>query len=103
MGDLIGFEGFLNTTTPFRLEEHKVVWKSNRRYLDFDIGNNYKPKCDYPRFWLESGKPVGKGVTDRMVGCYDSEFDQVRIQNSTLRHCWKHSPWLTTNHLVWRC
>ena len=68
MGDLIGFEGFLNATTPFRLEEHKVVWKSNRRYLDFGIGNNYKPKCDYPRFWLESGEPVGMGQLSTREG-----------------------------------
>ncbi|KAI9791171.1 MAG: Cell wall alpha-1,3-glucan synthase ags1 [Candelina submexicana] len=76
MGDLIGFDGFLNSTTPFSLKEHNVVWKSDRRYLDFDISNNYNATCHYPRFWLETGKPVGSDVTDRMVGCYDSDFDQ---------------------------
>ncbi|EFW15163.1 hypothetical protein CPSG_08351 [Coccidioides posadasii str. Silveira] len=38
LGDLLGFEGYLNTTTPFERAEHKVVWKSNRRYLDFHPG-----------------------------------------------------------------
>ncbi len=79
MGDLLGFEGYMNTTTPFALTEHHVDFKSSRQYLDFHPGNNYKDKCQYPRFWLETGFPVGKDVTDRMNGCYDSEFDQVRM------------------------
>ncbi|KAK4231915.1 hypothetical protein QBC38DRAFT_525729 [Podospora fimiseda] len=73
MSDLIGFQGFLNESTPFRTEEHKVVWKSDRRYPDFDIGNTYNETCDYPVFWYEDGtriKPPG------LKGCYDSDFDQ---------------------------
>jgi alpha-1,3-glucan synthase len=77
MGDLIGFTGFLNTTTPFSLKEHKAEWKSDRTYLDFSFSDNYNQTCKYPRFWLETGEPVGSDVTDQMVGCYDSEFDQV--------------------------
>lgn len=50
MGDLIGFEGYLNTTTPFSVKEHKALWKTDRRYVDFDIGNDYNSTCDYPRF-----------------------------------------------------
>lgn len=77
MGDLIGSIGFLNTSTPFSLNEHKVEWKSDRTYLDFAFSNNYNKTCEYPRFWLETGEPLGQDVTDQMVGCYDSEFDQV--------------------------
>lgn len=80
MGDLIGFEGFLNDSAPFRPEEHQVQWKSDRQYTDFSFGNNYKQKCDYPGFWNESGFPVLKDsneVFSKLVGCYDSEFDQV--------------------------
>jgi alpha-1,3-glucan synthase len=76
MGDLIGFDGFLNTTTPFSLGEHQVQWKSSRQYHDFHIGNSYNQTCNYPRFWNETGFPVDKSVTDQMVGCYDSDFDQ---------------------------
>lgn len=76
MGDLIGFDGYLNETTPFDLKEHKVLWKGDRRYMDFDFDNNYNESCTYPRFWLETGYPVGKDVTDRMKGCYNSDFDQ---------------------------
>ncbi|EXJ79989.1 alpha-1,3-glucan synthase [Capronia epimyces CBS 606.96] len=76
MGDLIGFDGYLNTTTPFTLAEHQVQWKTDRHYQDFQIGNNYNKTCQYPRFWLETGYPVGEDVTKDMVGCYDSEFDQ---------------------------
>jgi alpha-1,3-glucan synthase len=80
MGDLIGFDGFLNETAPFRPEEHKVQWKSSRQYTDFSFGNNYKDTCEYPKFWNESGLPVLKDSNEvfaKLVGCYDSEFDQV--------------------------
>lgn len=73
MGDLIGFEGYLNESTPFLEEEHKVLWKSDRRYLDFDIGNDYNETCDYPEFWYEDGKRI---KPDTLKGCYNSDFDQ---------------------------
>jgi len=76
LGDLIGFEGYLNTSAPFTLDEHKVLWKQDRHYWDFNIGNNYNHTCQYPKFWLDTGYPVGEDVTKAMVGCYDSEFDQ---------------------------
>ncbi|KIX10110.1 uncharacterized protein Z518_01191 [Rhinocladiella mackenziei CBS 650.93] len=76
MGDLIGFDGYLNTTTPFTLAEHQVQYKTDRHYHDFNFGNNYNKTCQYPKFWLETGYPVGDDVTKNMVGCYDSEFDQ---------------------------
>ncbi|KAL4788597.1 hypothetical protein BJX76DRAFT_353043 [Aspergillus varians] len=76
MGDLVGFEGHLNTTTPFTEKEHKALWKSERRYVDFDIGNNYNATCDYPRFWYEDGMPVNQSLLSGLVGCYDSDFDQ---------------------------
>ncbi|PWY72970.1 alpha-1,3-glucan synthase, partial [Aspergillus heteromorphus CBS 117.55] len=58
MGDLIGFDGYLNTTAPFTVKEHQVVWKSERQYVDFRFGNDYNDTCDYPRFWFENGYPV---------------------------------------------
>ncbi|KAA8645027.1 alpha-1,3-glucan synthase Ags1 [Aspergillus tanneri] len=76
MGDLIGFEGHLNDTTPFSEKEYRPLWKSNRRYVDFDIGTSYNATCDYPRFWYEDGWPVNKSMTAGLVGCYDSDFDQ---------------------------
>lgn len=76
MGDLIGFDGYLNTTTPFTLDEHEVLYKSDRHYWDFEFGNTYNQTCDYPRFWNETGFPIESYITDRMQGCYNSEFDQ---------------------------
>jgi alpha-1,3-glucan synthase len=76
LGDLIGFDGYLNTTTPFLLSEHEVTWKSDRQYLDFSFGSDYNKTCEYPRFWLETGYPVDSSVTDQMKGCFNSEFDQ---------------------------
>ncbi|EEH18163.2 hypothetical protein PABG_00726 [Paracoccidioides brasiliensis Pb03] len=76
LGDLIGFVGFLNETTPFTVTEHQVIWKSSRRYVDFEIGNTYNETCDYPRFWWEDGFPVGTDVTSQLNGCYNSDFDQ---------------------------
>ena len=76
MSDLIGFQGYLNTTTPFETKEHQVVWKSDRQYHDFHIGNSYNETCVYPRFYNETGYPVDSYVYDELVGCYDSDFDQ---------------------------
>jgi len=73
LGDLIGFDNYLNTTTPFTLAEHQVQWKTDRHYHDFNIGDDYNKTCTYPKFWLETGYPVGDDVTSDMVGCYDSD------------------------------
>ncbi|CAL5869705.1 uncharacterized protein PFLUO_LOCUS3935 [Penicillium psychrofluorescens] len=76
LGDLIGFDGYLNTTTPFSVKEHKAQWKSDRHYVDFHFGNSYNETCDYPRFWNQTGYPVEDYVTEELKGCYNSEFDQ---------------------------
>ena len=76
MGDLMGFEGYLNTSTPFRPKEHNVVWKSEKRYHDFVQSNDYLEKCEYPRFWSSLGREV-TNTTDYFLGCRNSEFDQV--------------------------
>ncbi|KKY19706.1 putative alpha-glucan synthase ags2 [Phaeomoniella chlamydospora] len=76
MGNLLGFKGYFNTSTPFTVNEHHVQWVSSRRYLDFDFSNDYNETCDYPAFWKESGYPVSDSVNDRLTGCYNSEFDQ---------------------------
>jgi alpha-1,3-glucan synthase len=80
MGDLIGFDGFLNTSTPFDPAEHKVVYKTDRQYHDFKFGNTYNDTCQYPTFWNESGGQVLKGSDakfDKLGGCFNSDFDQV--------------------------
>ncbi|KAL8886169.1 MAG: hypothetical protein Q9215_006085 [Flavoplaca cf. flavocitrina] len=76
MGDLIGFEGYLNESTPLSYTEHNAVWKGSRRYHDFDIGNTKRSYCQYPRFWGADGEPVVKNGTQNFKGCRDSEFDQ---------------------------
>ncbi|KAK0712424.1 alpha-1,3-glucan synthase-like protein [Lasiosphaeria miniovina] len=73
MGDLIGFEGHLNESTPFQESEHRVQWKTDRQYLDFDIGNDYNNTCKYPEFWFEDGTVI---KPDGLNGCYNSDFDQ---------------------------
>jgi len=67
MGDLIGFNGFLNTSTPFSLYEHTATWRGDRQYLDFKWSNDYNNSCTYPRFWGENGLPV----VLKMTGCYN--------------------------------
>lgn len=76
LGDLIGFDGYLNESTPFSLKEHPTLWKNERRYMDFEIGNTYNDTCEYPRFWNETGYPIDADVREQMKGCYDSDFDQ---------------------------
>ncbi|KAL8647173.1 MAG: hypothetical protein Q9226_006541, partial [Calogaya cf. arnoldii] len=76
MSNLIGFQGYMNASTPFRTTEHKVQWKTDRQYMDFHFGNTYNKTCKYPRLWNETGFPVGPDVTGQLKGCYDSDFDQ---------------------------
>lgn len=77
MGDLIAFKGYENSSTPFTLTEHEVLWRNeDRQYLDFAFSQKYNATCNYPRFWLDTGYTVKDDVTDLMKGCYDSEFDQ---------------------------
>lgn len=88
MGDLIGFEGFLNTTTPFLFGEHNGVWKSDRRYLDFDmINEEYEGPCDYPRYWTEFGEVIGSNVTSHFTSCLQSDFDQVWYIPAWIKLC----------------
>ena len=81
MADLIGFNGYLNATAPFNPREYQVEYKSDQAYLDFSFGNKYNNTCEYPRFWNETGNIVLKDTAhfSELVGCYDSDFDQVGI------------------------
>lgn len=69
MGDLIGFKGFLNVSTPFYTQEHDVVWKSERRYHDFHQSDAYLDKCEYPRFWDDSGNQAGFSQCPTLMFC----------------------------------
>lgn len=75
MADLIGFEGFLNESTPFKPGEHKALWKGERKYPDFSIGNDELAECDYPRFYGEDGFEV-HNLSTYLVSCRNSDFDQ---------------------------
>lgn len=75
LGDLIGFNGFLNTSAAFNPYEYDFVWKTSRRYHDFQPGNEWSDECEYPRFWDDLG--TGLTETPLVCGCRDSEFDQV--------------------------
>lgn len=76
MGDLMGFEGYLNQSTPFAAREHDVIWKGERRYHDFTQSDLELDECEYPRFWGDDGRLV-TNTSHLLVGCRDSEFDQV--------------------------
>lgn len=53
LGDLIGFENFLNVSTPLSFQEYNALWKTSRRYHDFSFNNTELDKCnvEYPRWW----------------------------------------------------
>lgn len=55
MGDLIAFEGYLNASTPFDFDEHNFVWKTERRYFDFQPGNSANDSCNTPTFYYDAG------------------------------------------------
>lgn len=77
MGDLVGFEESLNATAPFLWDEYDFVWKSDRRYHDFQLGNSVNTSCQYPAMYGEDGLFLGN-ITDDFHECRESEFDQVR-------------------------
>ena len=96
MGDLLAFDGYVNASTPFAWQEHDYVWKTDRRYLDFQPGNDHNASCEYPRMWGEDGYRLPSNITDLMQGCKSSEYDQVL-----------HTPYMPTetidlHHLVRR-
>lgn len=81
MGDLIGFDGYLNSSAPYVPEhEHEAVWKSptGRRYWDYDFGTSYNDTClNFPRLYWDNGSEVQQFVYDSFGGCYNGDFDQV--------------------------
>ncbi|KAF4552111.1 Cell wall alpha-1,3-glucan synthase-like protein [Elsinoe fawcettii] len=78
MGNLMAFEGYLNSSTPWEFGEHNAVWKSPIHYSDWEFGNGYHEICpwSYPRFYQQSGELYQDENTTSMVGCKDSEFNQ---------------------------
>ena len=77
MGDLIAFGGYVNSTTPFSWNEYDPIWKSDRRYHDFQPGSEQNLSCQYPRMWAQDGLPLTQNILSQMHGCRDSEFDLV--------------------------
>ncbi|PYH83359.1 alpha-1,3-glucan synthase [Aspergillus uvarum CBS 121591] len=76
MGDLIGFQGYLNRSAPINPNEYDYVWKYDRQYWDFQPGNEVEAECpwEYPRFWDDDG--TGLTTTTLGASCRNSEFDQ---------------------------
>ncbi|KAJ7774879.1 modular protein with glycoside hydrolase family 13 and glycosyltransferase family 5 domains [Mycena metata] len=79
MADLIGFDGFLNVSTPFDLGEHNAVWKNPAyvpwnftQYRDFTLINERNTSCVMPDFWNDDGTRV----VIETNGCLESDFDQ---------------------------
>ncbi|KAF7323001.1 Modular protein with glycoside hydrolase family 13 and glycosyltransferase family 5 domains [Mycena chlorophos] len=79
MGDLIGFQGYLNTSTPFDFSEHNALWKEPNylpwnftTYKDFEIINERNESCVMPTFWGDDGTQVVVETN----GCLESDFDQ---------------------------
>ncbi|ORY78163.1 cell wall alpha-1,3-glucan synthase ags1 [Protomyces lactucae-debilis] len=72
LADLVGFTGYLNTSTTFSLYEHDAEWKTAITYPDFQFNNVWDPTCELPEFWDDDGGPV----VIELTGCYASEFDQ---------------------------
>ncbi|KAJ7582663.1 modular protein with glycoside hydrolase family 13 and glycosyltransferase family 5 domains [Mycena floridula] len=80
MGDLVGFQGYLNVSTPFDLNEHSAIWKDPKRtpwnfsrYTDFNIANDRNHSCQLPTFWLDDATIV---EIESNAGCLESDFDQ---------------------------
>jgi alpha-1,3-glucan synthase len=74
MADLLAFSGYENASAPFSWGEYDYIWKSDRRYLDFEPGSVINESCEYPRFWDDDGYPLTSILADEN-GCRISEFD----------------------------
>ncbi|KAJ5414114.1 hypothetical protein N7509_000741 [Penicillium cosmopolitanum] len=76
LSNLVGFKGHLNDSADFNPHEYEVEWVSERRYADFQFGNDYNDTCNFPKFWDETGFPITSGGPEDLTGCYNSDFDQ---------------------------
>ncbi|KAI4719930.1 alpha-1,3-glucan synthase [Aureobasidium sp. EXF-10727] len=77
MGDLLTFQGWENETTPFDPLEYTALWKSSRRYLDFEVDNDVLEDCQYPTFFDDDGFPVNSSIMSTFDNkCRKSDFDQ---------------------------
>ncbi|KAF8550287.1 glycoside hydrolase family 13/glycosyltransferase family 5 protein [Imleria badia] len=79
LSDLIGFQGYLNESAPFSVNQYQVVYKNPNympwnfsEYADFQYSNQWNASCQPPVFWQDDGtiQPV------TLPGCYASDFDQ---------------------------
>ncbi|KAJ8584921.1 glycoside hydrolase family 13/glycosyltransferase family 5 protein [Rhizopogon salebrosus TDB-379] len=80
LSDLLGFEGFLNVSAPFTLNEYSAVYKDSNylpwgfsEYADFTVINERNTSCQLPVFWQDDGtiQPI-----TGYDGCMESDFDQ---------------------------
>lgn len=76
LADLVGFVGFLNTSTTFSLYEHDAEWKTEQTYPDFTFTNAINENCTMPTFWGDDGGPVAI----QMKSCYDSYVKDDHVQ-----------------------
>ncbi|KAH7926306.1 glycoside hydrolase family 13/glycosyltransferase family 5 protein [Leucogyrophana mollusca] len=79
MADLLGFEGYLNVSAPFDINEYSSIYKNPSylpwnftEYADFSVINQRNDSCQLPVFWQDDGtiQPVTSN------GCLESDFDQ---------------------------
>ncbi|KZT42041.1 glycoside hydrolase family 13/glycosyltransferase family 5 protein [Sistotremastrum suecicum HHB10207 ss-3] len=80
MADMIAFDGFVNSSAPFDLNEYNTIWKDPdyapwgiNQYADFNISNAHNASCVLPTMWQDDGTIIAVESTN---GCYASEFDQ---------------------------
>lgn len=69
----MGFVGYENASAPFSWNEYDYFWKSERRYLDFQPGDEVNTTCTYPRYWDSNGNPI-TSIAIEETECRDSEF-----------------------------
>ncbi|KAH7889233.1 glycoside hydrolase family 13/glycosyltransferase family 5 protein [Phlebopus sp. FC_14] len=79
LSDLLGFDGYLNVSAPFSINEYNVEYKNPNyipwgftEYADFSVINQRNTSCQLPMFWQDDG--TIQSVQSN--GCYESDFDQ---------------------------
>lgn len=78
MANMFAFEGYENSSAPFSWTEHKLDYKGEEVYRDFQQSNDFEKECDvpFPRFWNQEGHLYDDANITKFKGCMDSDWNQ---------------------------
>ncbi|KAJ3045031.1 Cell wall alpha-1,3-glucan synthase ags1 [Rhizophlyctis rosea] len=73
LADWVGYEGYVNVSTPFTMDPYRAIYKTPYSYADFNISGEWDYNCQIPRFWGLDGFPQIVPPQIR-PGCFNNDF-----------------------------